>query len=296
MSDMRSGDILIFEAGDDWIGKSIAKLTNSNVSHAAMCCTDATMVEMGLHGIAVSTCREATEGAKAYLLRLDPERDPAPLLAAAKRYVDQNTKYDFPDLILFAGLLIYRAVRPTPRWQKITDYILELACAEADKLLNKLISKGGEPVMVCSQLVYQIYQDCGAEYRIVLKNGLLQADLAPVPGTICLADLAQDEAAPDRSLAAAPSLPEAEVDPESLAQELYEALDEAEASVEEDLLDTGVLTGTLDKAARFLDLVESILERAGVELPVRSLFVAPSDLLEHAENLKAYGTAYIVRK
>ena len=293
MSDMRSGDILIFEAGDDWIGKSIAKLTNSTVSHAAMRCADGTMVEMGLHGIAVSTCREAAEGDRAYLLRLDPERDPAPLLAAAKRYVDQGTKYDFPDLVLFAGLLIYRSIRPTPRWQKITDYILELACAEADKLLNRLINRGGGPAMVCSQLVYQIYQDCGAEYRIVLKDSLLQADLAPAPGAVCLADLLADAAAPDRSPAAAPPPPEEEVDLEELARELYEALDQAP---EEDMLDTGVLTGTLDKAARFLDLLESILERAGVELPVRALFVAPSDLLEHAENLRQYDTAYIVRK
>lgn len=67
-------------------------------------------------------------GEKAYLLRLCPEKDPAPLVAAAKRYLDEDVQYDYPDLIFFAGLLIYRAVRPTPRWQKITDLILNMAC------------------------------------------------------------------------------------------------------------------------------------------------------------------------
>ena len=37
MGNLQSGDILIFEAGDNWLSKCIAKLTNSNVSHAAMC-------------------------------------------------------------------------------------------------------------------------------------------------------------------------------------------------------------------------------------------------------------------
>ena len=46
------------------------------------------------------------------------------MIAAAKRYLDEDVPYDYPDLIFFAGVLIYRTVRPTPRWQKITDLIL----------------------------------------------------------------------------------------------------------------------------------------------------------------------------
>ena len=83
------------------------------------------MIEMGGNGIQLSSCRETAHGGeKAYLLRLSPEKDPAPLIAAAKRYLDEDVQYDYPDLIFFAGLLIYRTVRPTPRWQKITDLIL----------------------------------------------------------------------------------------------------------------------------------------------------------------------------
>ncbi len=33
---INSADIIIMEARDDWIGKSIAWLTNSTVSHAAL--------------------------------------------------------------------------------------------------------------------------------------------------------------------------------------------------------------------------------------------------------------------
>ena len=45
---------------------------------------------MGSNGIACSKCKEAENGDNAYLLRLSPERDAAPLLAAAKEYPDEK--------------------------------------------------------------------------------------------------------------------------------------------------------------------------------------------------------------
>lgn len=115
MANLQPGDILIFEAGDNWLSKCIAKLTDSNVSHAAMCYQDGTMVEMGSRGMVCSTCKQAEKGDSAYLLRLDPEQDAAPLLAAAKLYLDETVYYDYPDLVFFAGLIIYRAIRSTKR-------------------------------------------------------------------------------------------------------------------------------------------------------------------------------------
>ena len=191
-------------------------------------------------------------------MRLCPEKDPAPLVAAAKRYLDEDVQYDYPDLIFFAGLLIYRAVRPTPRWQKITDLILNMACRELDRLLNKVIHKGNVPVMVCSQLVYQCYADCGTDYRIILKDGFLETGL---PGTIRL--------------------------------EFSSALNEPSDDLA--LLGSGELRNTVNLAADFLDLVEQVLKHSGIDIPVPALFVAPSDLLCHAVNLQQYGTAMISR-
>ncbi len=307
MGNLQSGDILVFEAGDNWLSKCIAKLTNSNVSHAAMCYEDGTMVEMSSKGIVRSSCSESADGDNAYLLRLNPEKDSAPLLAAAKEYLDEGVNYDYPDLVLFAGLIIYRALRPTKRWHKIIDYILELACAELDKLLNKLISKDGKKAMVCSQLVYQIYLDCGDDYKIQIHNGLLQADSVlsnqiDRTGLICLADLAaQSDTVSVNSVSTESSLvtaDSAKPDMEAIAKELYEALDEGEQENgeqrEEALLASNDLNGLVDKAKKFLDKMEEILERAGVELPVYALFVAPSDLLK-ADNLDNKGTVQITR-
>ena len=227
-------------------------------------------------------------GEKAYLLRLCPEKDPAPLVAAAKRYLDEDVQYDYPDLIFFAGLLIYRAVRPTPRWQKITDLILNMACRELDKLLNKVIHKGNVPVMVCSQLVYQCYADCGTDYRIILKDGLLETGL---PGTIRLADMIDDVWG--ENLRYPSDLFPGNLALEVLAQEFYSALNEPSDDLA--LLGSGELRNTVNLAADFLDLMEQVLKHSGIDIPVPALFVAPSDLLNRAVNLQQYGTAMISR-
>lgn len=298
MEQRRAGDILIFQAEDDWIGKSIALLTKSDVSHSSILLTPDSMAEMGGNGISVNRIEDAPQGRESYLLRLDPEKDPAPLVAAAQAYVEAGTRYDFPDLVILAGLLIYRAVRPTPRWQKITDLILNQACVMLDKLLDKLLHKGEKsPAMVCSQLVYQCYYDCGADYRIVLKDALLQDAVAP--DTVCLASLIDElpgdagrMTAENTSGEGEDSLTREDEDPEKLAKELYEALLETENN---SLLLTTELSGTVSRVTEFLDLVEKILEKSGVNLPVPAMFVAPSDLLEHAVNLKQCGTVTVKR-
>ncbi len=296
MGNLQSGDILVFEAEDSWISKCIAKLTNSNVSHAAMCYHDETMVEMSSRGIVCSTCKEAEDGSNAYLLRLNPTKDAAPLLAAAKEYLDEGVYYDYPDLVFFAGLIIYRAVRSTKRWQIITDYILELACAELDKMINKLIHKDGKKAMVCSQLVYQIYLDCGEDYKIRIHGGLLQAE-DTLSEQVCLAELAakSDAVYADNTIPQ-DSMTTSEVpnpDMEAIFKEFYEVMEESEQENGE-LCASDDLNSLVEKAKKFLDKVEEILERAGVELPVYALFVAPSDLLK-ADNLENKGTVQIMR-
>lgn len=294
MATLQPGDILVFEAGDNWLSKCIAKLTSSNVSHAAMCYQDGTIVEMGSRGMVCSKCREAEKGDNAYLLRLNPEQDAAPLLAAAKTYLDEAVYYDYPDLVFFAGLIIYRAVRSTKRWQKIMDYVLELACMELDKAINKLIHKDGKKAMVCSQLVYQIYLDCGEAYRIQIHDGLLQAENMAAE-RICLAELAADRQAVSTEAVTANDMLSAKSqkpDMEAVFRELYEAMEESEEDCE--LCTSNDLGGLVDKTKKFLDKMEDILERAGVELPVYALFVAPSDLLK-ADNLDNKGMIQVTR-
>lgn len=289
---MKAGDILVFKAGNDWVGRSIAWLTESDVSHAAMMLDGGRMVEMGLSGISVSRV-SIVDGDKAVVLRLNPAQDPAPLLREAQKYVDSETRYDLPALALLAGLIIYRRIRPTKRFVAITDVILRAATTMLDKLIQQLILKNPDKAMVCSQLVYQVYEDCGKGYHIAIKGGLLNAadalDRADSAG-IRLADLAQS--APDLDFAAAPGA--APLNEEALAEELYAALTESETADDMDFaaLDLGTLPSWVN---RFLEKLKEFLEKSGSDLPIDALFITPADLAYKAVNLKTICRTDIVR-
>jgi hypothetical protein len=221
--EIKPGDIMIFEAGDDFIGRSIAWLTDSTVSHAAMVYGDDEIVEMGANGIVTNGFRLDEKGKKAYLLRLNASPDAAPLINAATVYLDAGTEYDYPALFMLAGLLIYRHVRPTPRWQKVTDAILSRACLQLDKMIKQANKKNA---MVCSQLVYQCYLDCGEDYAILMSDDFL-ADIMDHRGTICLADLARHAADAPVSDTISQDY-DVNVTVDALAEELLQALEESE--------------------------------------------------------------------
>ena len=287
-STFKPADIIIFEAGDDWLGKSIAWITKSTVSHAALYRPENELVEMGINGIGVSKFHTEEKGEKAYVLRLDPERDPAPVLAAADKYLQAKIRYDFPALVMLGGLLIYRTIRPTPKLQKVTDLIIRAACQLLDKILQKATKTTG--AMVCSQLVYQCYLDGGEDYYIRLHD----SDLANASmETVCLRNLLNEET--ETLAAPAPSEvpPETASDPNALARELYEAL--TEEADENAMQDTAVSGELLNSAKRFLKLIETILEKSGDVIPVEALFVTPGDMLNHAVNLTQVAIVNIER-
>ena len=285
---MKPGDIIIFEGGDNYVSKTICWLTKSTVSHAAMVYDEDTIVEMGAGGIAASRFT-VNPGNTAHLMRLKDEHPAEPLIAAAKGYLDAEVKYDFPVLILLAGLLIYKEVRPTPRWQRITDTIIKAACVSLDQLLNVLIHKG-KPVkmMVCSQLVYQICLDAGKDYVLQIETLLQDANTGNESSewVICLASLAEHEEFSAKANMSAIDNEPVDLDPEQAAKELYEALTAAEET-DTECRDNGLnLSGTIGGVREFLDLLEQLLEKVHIDIPVPALFITPADIYERAVNLE----------
>ena len=282
MGRLQTGDILVFKAGDDWVGKTIAWLTDSNVSHAAMMLSPITMVEMGSNGIHAGHVEEL-DGDGSILLRLHPEQPSVPLECAAERYIESKTRYDFPALAFLAGLIIYRRIRPTPKLVAITDLVLRTACVALDHLIQSVILKNPGPAMVCSQLVYQIYEECGSDYHLKIESGLFQAvnDTDTADGYICLADLADTASDYDFAAFANDSAP---VEEEELARELYHALTEPETNgvMETAAVDLG---GLPSWTKRFLEKLEEFLEKSESNIPLNALFVTPADLAYKTTNL-----------
>lgn len=289
--DYKLGDVLIFEAEDSFLSRCIAKITNSNVSHSAMVYDESKMVEMGGNGIYANRFLEDENGEVVHIMRLKQEHPFPPLFSAANYYLDKRAKYDYPSLLILAGLLIYWPVRPTVRWQHIADSIIKAACLKLDKILNKIIHGDDTVVMMCSQLVYQCYLDCGKDYFIKINKGILQT--APVTdGSIRLIDsfsnydgLATDWKQLESNFG----------DEEEMAKELLESLVEGEELPKDELIGVDCLQSTGSLVVTFLDLLEEILAAASINLPMESLFVTPADLYLHTENLEEVGVMKIKR-
>lgn len=293
------GDVILFQAEDDWFSKGICWFTQSNVSHAAMVYSNDSIVEVGAYGIGVHKV-ETNNGRGVYVKRLTPVKDPAPLLKAADAYLEAKVRYDFPALFLLAGLLIYRRIVPTSRLFDITSRILAAACLKLDEMIQHTFLHNPDRAMVCSQLVYQIFYDCGEEYRIEIVNDCVWNSISEPKASqsICLFDLLSENG---EAVHAAPSyedlnLQEAltEEAMEEFAKELYLALCESENAMIENAL-TEKLSPVLSLADKFLSRMKQFLELIKCDIPLDAMFVTPGDLMDHAPNLELVQTLALER-
>lgn len=299
---LNKGDIIIFKAEDDWLSKSIAWLTNSDVSHAAMVYSENSIIEIGIRGIGIHKVN-TSNGRGAYIMRLKAEVDAEPLIQSADKYYRSKIQYDFPALFLLAGLLVRKKFNPTTRLLSITNRILSSACLELDKYMQKVILHHGERDMVCSQLVYQIFYDCGGSYQIQIKQKKKFSLLAVNHSSaICLEELAEN--LPENNSLKQPlsnHLPELDNTViNSEAKELYTALCESEKAVAALGNDFSQSIPDLQEGAlnarKFLDKTKELLSLAGSDFPMDAMFVTPADLAYHTSNLKLQGQIGITRE
>lgn len=216
------------------------------------------IVEMGGSGISVSTVK-VESGETAFLMRHKPDVDAQPLIYAADVYINAKTRYDFPALVILAGLLIYREIRPTPKLTALIDIILRIACKELDKLIQSIVLHNPDKAMVCSQLVYQIYRDCGKTYELNLENGSLQVErnTPSVNGFVSLISLMNSSVNSDISEITPQDIPDE--DHQMLGQKLYEAMLEQEEA-NEIYLGSNDVESLLPWVQKFAELLEEILE------------------------------------
>lgn len=167
-SDLQQGDILIFPAPkDSWLSQSIALLTGSQVSHAAL------MYEVGEK----QTLAEATIGGIKYtplpnefpfVYRYDniSKEQQEKLVHVMQSYVAEGNDYGYSDLVLLGILLLYKQFSKKTLSNKLLYLFILLISIPLQKAVSKLISKGKHP-MVCSQFAAQCYTDaeCDLKFR-----------------------------------------------------------------------------------------------------------------------------------
>jgi hypothetical protein len=314
INDLKPGDVLLFsgEKGSS-ISEAIMFLTNSPVSHAALVYSDPNeVVEETPPSVQVNPAKKRFEGRTIYVNRLKKQpASLAPVIEAATRYVNNDEPYAMSNLYLVGLLLIYKRFTPSTPVQKAMSKILKRLAAKIIDYINKQKSPGKLP-MVCSQFVYQCFEDAGGDYRIQIQRPVL-ALAATTPSQPSVLDLTiqrikQDRSPSFRSSLAAVGQAEVGREPgesdEELAAELLQAL-RAETAEGAGLEDELVLAVTQFCHAAHASITEQSLQpevllRAsqvgaapdalGFFKSEEAYFVTPADLLDRTDNLTRVGT------
>lgn len=294
---LTKGDIILFKAEDDWLSRAIAWFTQSDVSHAAMAYSEDSIVELGARGVSVDKV-EVSEGEGIYVMRLVPEMDSAPLIAAADAYLNAGVRYDYPDLFILAGMLIYKRIPSTYDVLHISNKILTVCGFMLDEMIQHVLLHHTDQAMVCSEFVYNVFYDCGKGYRIQIEDGCIwEGRLTDeTDRTLRLFDSLSPENLNTNSFTNDTALLEDENTPapknaEQLAQILYEALCQSGALPDTDnsLQNENVsakFSQTVSAAEKFLSKLKYFLELVKCDLPLEAMFITPGDLAYHAVNLE----------
>ena len=306
---LQKGDMILFFAGDTWLSRSISYLTNAEVTHASMVYSEDSIIEILADGPQVNKISlqdNEQQGHKAYLMRHTPELDFAPLKQSADTYLQSDTFYDFPGLYLLGGLLIYHKIIPSPQVLKCTELILEAGILMLDRFIHqKLLHHTGKP-MVCSQFIYQLFYDCGGDYRIPIINGCFsEAGTADAcsQGELCLADLLKENSLIEKKKATPSfSIKEKDLDIPTLTEDLSKKLYFALSQSEQTLFDMDSLSSNSQETDKVLSLAQQFLDKVGqlqtkldLDLPLDAMFVTVADLAYHAPPIKKIDTIYVKR-
>lgn len=294
---LTKGDIILFKAEDDWLSRAIAWFTQSDVSHAAMAYSEDSIVELGARGVSVDKV-DVSEGEGIYVMRLVPEMDPAPLIASADAYLNAGVRYDYPDLFILAGMLIYKRIPSTYDVLHISNKILTVCGFMLDEMIQHALLHHTDQAMVCSEFVYNVFYDCGKDYRIQIEDGCIwEGRLTDeTDRTLRLFDSLSPENLNTDSFTNDTALLEDENTPapenaKQLAQILYEALCQSETlpGTDNTLPDENVsakFSQTVSAAEKFLSKLKYFLELVKCDLPLEAMFITPGDLAYHAVNLE----------
>ncbi len=316
IKDLQPGDVLLFSGEEgSFISKAIMWLTDAPVSHAAMAyIPSSTIVEETPPAVQTNPADKRFVNRTITVMRHMPTRDSySPVLDAATGYLNDQEPYANASLYLVGMLLVYRKFAPDTALQRIIIKILKKLTASIISYYNARKYPGKLP-MVCSQFVFQCYEDAGKDYRLRIKGGVLNSVLAaPAPSLLdqAIARVRNETASEFHDFIAANSgmeLVTAEMQSdEDLASELLLALQEAPVLTVEavpKLEDALVLA--IHEFAQAIHMARTGVATMGDELShanaqrmasssmamlktEEAYFVAPGDLLLHCPDLTKAG-------
>ena len=288
--DLKAGDVLLFSPEEgSWISKAITWLTDAPVSHAAMTYQIPTkMVEETPPAVRVAEATMRFPGRTVHVMRLNKWQDDfKPVMDVAAKYLNGEAPYAMNNLYLLGILLIYKKFTPSDTTQKIVLKILKRITEKLLDAINQMKYPDKHP-MVCSQFVFECYQEAGKAFQLTIKKGNLQTENTRTS----LLEKAFKHKRKESQLSA---LKAESASDEDLAKQLYHAMDDetmlASGAVSDELLD-GIhdFAQALHAVSQQLDLEKADSKQGIAILQAQSsMFVTPGDLLRHCPELKHMG-------
>ncbi len=295
INELKSGDVLLFSPEEgSWLSEAIVFLTGADVSHTAMTYKEfSKIIEETPPAIRVANAKERFPGRTIHVMRDERNQDFSPVMQAATKYLNEEEPYGMANLYLVGMILIYKKFSPSGPQQKATLAILKKLVSKLLAIINEHKYPGKLP-MVCSQYIFQSYQDAGKDYQLTIKNGnLLNANQEKSLFEKAINQTPMHHSPIDNSLKF--ERPSAEISEKELLSNLKNKEGESIASLESEILEhIYILSKALHAIEQEISF-ESASHKAGLQVMQKqnAMFVTPADLLDHCPDLKKVGEIII---
>ena len=171
LSELKSGDIMLFEAPPEKLSQLISILTNSSVSHAGISdYNHGYVLNEQIDGAVKSPLHPKNERA-IYIRRLDNGADTTIVADIATEYVNEQLPYGKLNLALLGIYILGYDFSKDSKLHDLIVSVIKLAIFEIIKIVDKKYYDGKDVTpMVCSQFAAHCYDEAvkraGFEYKI----------------------------------------------------------------------------------------------------------------------------------
>lgn len=286
---LHSGDILLFSPEEgSWISDAIVFLTGAPVSHAAMSYLNPSdIIEETVPNVRVAPADERFKNRKIYVMRDPRHSDFSPVLNASTGYLNSLEPYGMTNLYLVGMILLYKKFSHTGPRQKAILKILKLTVKKLLPIINEH-QYGDKKPMVCSQFVFQCYQDAGKDYELTITDGNL---LKSSQSDKNLLDKALQHKSTNVGLMKSSIIDESSINGKEILEQLKITDGQSSPELEVEILDTVHQLATIFHALEQQIDFEQANSQHGLKLLAQqeAMFVTPADLLKHCDELEQAG-------
>ncbi|KNY25778.1 hypothetical protein [Pseudobacteroides cellulosolvens] len=171
IDDLKQADVLLFSASEDAVSQLISKITESPVSHSALSYYDCNKIAEETPPYAkINDIKERIVNREITVMRLTPWKDDmSKVLDIAANYIDSKVPYSKLNLAFVGMYMLLKKSLVNLKLQRLVGLLLKHITYELIKIVDGAVYGSVQP-MVCSQFVYNCYENAGKDYKLIIKN------------------------------------------------------------------------------------------------------------------------------